>query len=587
MPDKLYAILEFTGIPVDGTQTLPHGLTINGQVLVPDFVSPQYPGTFEVTSTTTSGITLHNVSSASGNCLVWCYAIHPVARSFGAPPDDGNIHQHLTPQPFVLGSPNVPAGSFDQFNVKNFGAIGDGVHDDTGAINRAMAAAALVQLSGAFGAMVFFPKGVYSVSAPVQVPDGVGLQGVGTPGSVIRASATFNGTALVQNLHQDGTQEFMFVEGLTLDGNHAAGAVCSTAVLDIVSIFVNSFVRDVEILNGSSVGLHVGALRAMGPILFDNIWVANNLGDGIWCQEMPGNVGACDGLLFLHTASEHQGSNHVALRLTGLGSASGWSFINLHIEQGQIGATSQTCIVLDGVPDVFFDNVQLLTGNAPQTTGIVITNAVQNVRYQFRGIENANLINPVISDLKNSVTWGAIGAIPWYVAPDVVMRGGLRFLPAATSGSKSVAFQNAGGTDAAWFDDQGMLIGNSLDGALDVAANSADGATGRVMTWFNHAQNRGFGFYFPDGNFFTFRYVTGGTDVFDIDNSGFMRVLTLLTIVGALKGTATHTAPPSTGAHGVGEIVFNADPIAGGFIGWVCVTAGTPGTWKTWGVISP
>jgi hypothetical protein len=46
-------------------------------------------------------------------------------------------------------------------------------------------------------------------------------------------------------------------------------------------------------------------------------------------------------------------------------------------------------------------------------------------------------------------------------------------------------------------------------------------------------------------------------------------------------------AAPTTGRWIRGDIVLNDTPSAGGFIGWVCVTAGVPGTWKTWGVISP
>lgn len=46
------------------------------------------------------------------------------------------------------------------------------------------------------------------------------------------------------------------------------------------------------------------------------------------------------------------------------------------------------------------------------------------------------------------------------------------------------------------------------------------------------------------------------------------------------------SAAPSTGAHVAGEIVWNSAPTSSGFIGFVCVTAGTPGTWKTFGVIS-
>ena len=34
-----------------------------------------------------------------------------------------------------------------------------------------------------------------------------------------------------------------------------------------------------------------------------------------------------------------------------------------------------------------------------------------------------------------------------------------------------------------------------------------------------------------------------------------------------------------------GDIVWNNTPAAGGQIGFVCVVAGTPGTWKTFGLI--
>lgn len=36
----------------------------------------------------------------------------------------------------------------------------------------------------------------------------------------------------------------------------------------------------------------------------------------------------------------------------------------------------------------------------------------------------------------------------------------------------------------------------------------------------------------------------------------------------------------------VGDIVYNTAPTAGGTIGWVCTTQGNPGTWKTWGSIA-
>ena len=43
---------------------------------------------------------------------------------------------------------------------------------------------------------------------------------------------------------------------------------------------------------------------------------------------------------------------------------------------------------------------------------------------------------------------------------------------------------------------------------------------------------------------------------------------------------------PTSGSFSVGDIVYNNAPVTLGFIGWVCVNAGSPGTWKTFGAIS-
>jgi hypothetical protein len=40
------------------------------------------------------------------------------------------------------------------------------------------------------------------------------------------------------------------------------------------------------------------------------------------------------------------------------------------------------------------------------------------------------------------------------------------------------------------------------------------------------------------------------------------------------------TAPPAAGTWSAGDICWNTTPSSGGTPGWVCVTAGTPGTWK-------
>lgn len=43
---------------------------------------------------------------------------------------------------------------------------------------------------------------------------------------------------------------------------------------------------------------------------------------------------------------------------------------------------------------------------------------------------------------------------------------------------------------------------------------------------------------------------------------------------------------PTAGTWAQGDIAYDITPTAGGNIGWVCTTAGTPGTWKTYGAIA-
>lgn len=53
-----------------------------------------------------------------------------------------------------------------------------------------------------------------------------------------------------------------------------------------------------------------------------------------------------------------------------------------------------------------------------------------------------------------------------------------------------------------------------------------------------------------------------------------------------MKYRSGAAAAPTTGTWLQGDIIYNTSPAASGFIGWVCVTGGTPGTWKTFGAIS-
>jgi hypothetical protein len=55
------------------------------------------------------------------------------------------------------------------------------------------------------------------------------------------------------------------------------------------------------------------------------------------------------------------------------------------------------------------------------------------------------------------------------------------------------------------------------------------------------------------------------------------------TFVRGAPGQATGTAAPTTGTWARGEVLWNRTPTPGGVLGWVCTTAGTPGSWSAFG----
>ena len=48
----------------------------------------------------------------------------------------------------------------------------------------------------------------------------------------------------------------------------------------------------------------------------------------------------------------------------------------------------------------------------------------------------------------------------------------------------------------------------------------------------------------------------------------------------------TGTAIPDSGTYRQGDVVYNKNAVATGYVGWVCVREGTPGEWKAFGQIA-
>jgi hypothetical protein len=252
------------------------------------------------------------------------------------------------------------------------------------------------------------------------LPNGVKLRGMGLPISVLKATNTFNAASLIRNAAQNGTQEYASLEGLIIDGNKGGGAVCSTAVVDFVSLFVNSHIKDCLILNGSNANLRLGAAGTpggAGPFLVENTWLLSPNGHNVVIDETAGNAGAVAGICLRNCTIEHQAAGKSAIIIQGLGKIGSVNITDCHIEQANTGANTYALYV-DGAFDVKVDGLQVQSASG-SSGGIVVTSSIHNARYSFRNITNINVVNPILTDNKpsTSVVFGAVH-VPFYASAE-------------------------------------------------------------------------------------------------------------------------------------------------------------------------
>lgn len=193
-----------------------------------------------------------------------------------------NLHTDI-----ALGAPanasviNAPIGQLDSaiwaygYNVKAaaFGAIGNGVADDTAAIAAAITAATTT------GGTVFLPLGTYKVTSTLTIPSGVRLMGV-YPQMGLLFGDTLQGSTLSFTAGAyDGitTPLASVAKGGGIENLNIVGFTDATHWLVNVSAFTGFTMRNVAFqqnatgANGLLVGGHGSAGQGVLQSIFDNI----------------------------------------------------------------------------------------------------------------------------------------------------------------------------------------------------------------------------------------------------------------------------------------------------------------------------
>lgn len=172
-------------------------------------------------------------------------------------------------------------------NVFDYGAVGDGVTDDTAAIQAALTYAGSLSVSDPTfvgygyvvkgGTTVFLPAGAYKTTATLTVPQNVSFQGAGKYSTVIQSTVDGhvlenNGTPTVTGTYDCAGMAF---RNFSIIGDRTKTNQIGLALLRLTS-------SPIENVSVSKCGSHGVAMYQCGVNQISNLECIYNVGAGLW-----------------------------------------------------------------------------------------------------------------------------------------------------------------------------------------------------------------------------------------------------------------------------------------------------------------
>jgi hypothetical protein len=415
----------------------------------------------------------------------------------------------------------------DTINVKDFGAVGNGSTNDTAALQAAIDATPA-------GGVLYFPPGNYITSAALQINRAITIQGAQKNFSVILCLA--NDGIVINKVSNVNIYDMELAQAVryTTTPNSYTGILVAG---DTVNRPFNHCYRDVFI-DGFLYGIYADWIWSA---VFDN--VRTGFGpNGLRARYLCANN--------VVTNCSFNGDNTgTGIFIDGLGSGTeGWMISNTLTFGNRYG------IYGSGATHVYIANCIL---DYNYQSGITITNDGSG---NFGG--NFSVINNYIA-LANTTGISSVAGI--HIANQVSNSQNRGCQISNNHILTYSAFTCPYGILAEYA--QGVnnsITGNSLKNfsTNDIRLN-AEGSTVTGNTCLSAITDniRGYGL------------IANNTG-----NVYYQRAVNYFTL-GKLKITYDEDVP-TTGTWSQGDICYKINPAAGGTPGWVCVTSGTPGTWK-------
>lgn len=261
-------------------------------------------------------------------------------------------------------------------NVKDYGAKGDGVTNDTTSIQN-------VLNSSNYGDIIFVPSGSYLVNSTLILKEGVQLIGTGF-NSVIVAMDGSNLTDIVKlNGRTDRPNYGFSISELCFDGNKANNPTGGNGLN--INCTYKGFLRHVQVINCHKKGVYWNGNSTIGSNtnLLDDCWIYGNDEEGIYlseyCGDMHINLGdigsnTLENIMFKCPGSSIEGvtcwgsKTASGIKVTSVGCAVHNSRIEGNAHHGIEISAGYTSLIGNKI----YDNAEF--GNAGNYSGIYISN---------------------------------------------------------------------------------------------------------------------------------------------------------------------------------------------------------------------
>ncbi len=240
--------------------------------------------------------------------------------------------------------------------------------------------------------------GIPITTTSIKIPNRVRLLGIGdhTSTATFVCSAATNVSAVIENLTQDGTQQYAYLEHISINGARSSGALVTSAIL-FKAVYVGSRIKDVLVYSpsGRCLTLDGGTTEGLGQMVLDNVSVTGGGDDNILI------TGPCDGVMGYQITSENVDAGKSLMKIT-LGASAGAAsfghyFYGIHLE----GTTACNGLVLDRCCNVLVDGITY-DGSASALNLVKITGTATGSDGAFGAsghtIRNAFANLPIIID---------------------------------------------------------------------------------------------------------------------------------------------------------------------------------------------